>query len=42
MLELDYVQESDQSYAGLWILVPHMPVIRKDKAASSVRPVFNA
>ncbi|XP_045032617.1 uncharacterized protein LOC123474466 [Daphnia magna] len=39
--ELRFISKADTNFKGIYTILPHHPVVRKDKITSKVRPVFN-
>ncbi|KAI9565135.1 hypothetical protein GHT06_008906 [Daphnia sinensis] len=39
--ELRFISKADTSFDGIYTILPHHPVVRRDKTTSRVRPVFN-
>ncbi|XP_057369839.1 uncharacterized protein LOC130690968 [Daphnia carinata] len=36
-----FISRADTSFGGIYTILPHHPVVRRDKTTSRVRPVFN-
>ncbi|XP_057366192.1 uncharacterized protein LOC130687046 [Daphnia carinata] len=39
--EFRFISRADTSFGGIYTILPHHPVVRRDKTTSRVRPVFN-